>query len=188
MDALSQIDARLFLWINGAGKNGFFDALMPLVTQFRLFLVPLAAAWIWLFWNADRRTRVLLVLVLAAVGLSDLTVSHLLKSLVGRVRPCHVLPANLFFSCKHSSSMPSSHAANLACAAVLLGARYRAWIPALVLGVIVVGYSRVYVGLHYPGDVLVGYLVGAAIGGIAVAVWRRAAASLEGRAGIRNTD
>ena len=175
MDALARLDARLFVLLNASGRHPLLDVFLPLVTQFKLFVAPLALAWIVLFWKGDRRARVLLVFLLAGVGLSDLVASHVVKHLVARVRPCHVLPAYVYFSCKQSPSMPSSHATNFACAAVLLGACYRRWIPLFALAALVVGYSRIYVGLHYPGDVLAGYVLGAAIGGGVLFVARRAA-------------
>jgi undecaprenyl-diphosphatase len=165
MDALVRLDAGLFRLLAPDGRHPVLDLFFPLITQLKVFAVPLALAWIALFWRGDRRTRVLLLALLLAVGLSDLVSSHGIKPLVARERPCHVVsPVRLFFSCKGSYSMPSSHAANLAAAAVVLGAAYRRWIPAFALAALLVGYSRVYIGLHYPGDVLVGYAVGAAVG------------------------
>ena len=79
--------------------------------------------------RANRRNRWLLaVVVLGAVGLSDLASSHLMKPLLARVRPCHVVePVFLHgLSCRESTySFPSSHAANIACACLLLSWRFR---------------------------------------------------------------
>ncbi len=69
--------------------------------------------------------------------------------------------------------MPSSHAVNIACAVTVLSHHYRRTIPVLLLAALLVGYSRVYVGLHYPGDVLVGWLVGILLGLLCAQVARK---------------
>jgi undecaprenyl-diphosphatase len=74
---------------------------------------------------------------------------------------------------KSGFSMPSNHAANLAAVALLLGARYRRLIAPGVIAALVVGFTRVYVGVHYPLDVLAGYGVGLMTGLIGLALWEK---------------
>jgi undecaprenyl-diphosphatase len=173
IDALTQWDARMFVLVNRSA-GPFLDALMPWITQVGHFYVPLGILWLVLFWRGGRQERIFLVGILATVGLSDVISSHLIKPLVDRVRPCHTIePVRLFFSCKKSPAFPSSHAVNVACAGFLLGARRRWLILPVVPLALAVGYSRIYVGLHYPLDVLGGYAIGLAIGAAAWLVLRK---------------
>ena len=106
---------------------------------------------------ALRRPR-LFVLVTAADVAADL-LSRGLKEAVGRERP-HLRP---LIDLPASSSFPSGHAAtSFACAAVLAWLVPRLAVPAFVLAA-AIGYSRIYVGVHYPLDVLGGAALGLAV-------------------------
>jgi undecaprenyl-diphosphatase len=91
--------------------------------------------------------------------------SSLLKNLVERVRPCNVLEhVNILVNCTESFSFPSSHAVNNFAAAVffsMLFSKYRVWFYTVA---VLQAFSRPYVGVHYPSDVLGGAIIGAAIG------------------------
>ena len=165
---MSAFDRCLFEWIHFQARSGALDAVMPFVTKLDNFLIPMALLWVFLFWRGGARTRATLLVVLVAVGVSDLISSHVIKTLVARVRPCHVIEGvtTFGFSCKSSWSFPSSHAVNVACACTVIGYGFaRRWLwPVLALIVLLVGISRVYVGMHYPLDVVGGWVIGAAVG------------------------
>lgn len=106
----------------------------------------------------------------AAILLSDQSSSHLFKMWVERVRPCNALEGVLTPVGKSSAySFPSSHAANMGASMFLLSVYFRRWTWAFVTIALLVGLSRIYLGLHYPSDVLGGYVLGAGIGFL---VWR----------------
>jgi undecaprenyl-diphosphatase len=105
------------------------------------------------------------VLIVAAIGVADLTSVRALKPLAGRARPCQELrDVRAPLECGAGKSFPSTHAADSAAAATVF-----AWaLPRFsALGIAiaaVVGFSRVYLGEHWPSDVVAGWILGTAIG------------------------
>jgi undecaprenyl-diphosphatase len=101
------------------------------------------------------------LLVLLAIGASDVIGARLLKPGIGRVRPCYELQnVRLLVSCGGRHSFPSNHAANAFAAAVTLSFFYRRYSRYFFSMALLVGLSRIFVGVHYPGDVLGGFILG----------------------------
>jgi len=111
------------------------------------------------------------------VILTDQTASHLLKPLFERPRPCHELSQidlsqiNLLVGCGGGLSMPSSHAANAIGQAALFATTIRQTRWYLYFSAILIAISRVFVGVHYPGDILIGAVVGVVFGLLAAYVF-----------------
>jgi len=164
MDVLTQIDTWLFRLGNQRAVNVVFDMLMPVVTA-REYIVPLCVALLVFALVKDWRSSLSFVLlIVAAVVVSDQSVG-VIKTMVARVRPCTALDGvRLLIDCGVGKSFPSAHAANTAAVAVIVAA----WQPRLwwlaVGWAVLTGYSRVYCGVHYPLDVLVGAMFGALVG------------------------
>jgi len=158
---LAHLDTTVFRWINTSQQNAAFDALMPFVTEAGHWHVPILVSWTALLLFGGRRARVAALLVIPLLTLSDQASSNLIKNLLERPRPCATLAdVHLLVGCSSSFSLPSSHAANFGAAALHLSWFYPRFFPLLGGLALLVGYSRVYVGVHYPFDVLVGFLVG----------------------------
>jgi len=97
------------------------------------------------------------------VTVSDQTAASLMKPFFERVRPCNVIEgAHMLVNKKSSWSMPSAHAANFFGVATLFSYFYRKYQWICWTCAVLVGYSRIAIGVHYPFDVLVGAAVGAA--------------------------
>lgn len=174
--ALDQLDARAFLLLNQA-RHPLLDLLMPALSHKQYLVLPAAVALLLVVRAGSRRAWLLLAAALLAVGAGDLAAS-LLKPLVHRVRPCHVLAAaHLLAGCTASLSLPSNHATNMAALAAVGWAGARGLGVALTVLALGVGWSRVYLGVHYPGDVLAGLLLGGALGTLAAGAARRALAA-----------
>jgi undecaprenyl-diphosphatase len=132
---------------------------MPFITAkaYLLFLPFLA----WLFLKDRKKTGMILILALATLLIADWS-SNTLKHFFERTRPCSDLNGvRLLIGCGKSFSMPSNHAANAFAFAAPLYFLLKNKIRYLFLGIaLLVSFSRVYVGVHYPSDVLVGAVIG----------------------------
>ena len=144
----------------GLAAQGLSHGALPALIFLGLF------AWS-LLRRGGQALRALLAAA-AAFALCDPLNHYLLKAAFARPRPCHVEPAlETLVRCGAGLSFPSSHAANgvAVALALTLAARLprRAALAVLSLGLLV-GASRVFVGVHYPSDVAAGWAVGGLIG------------------------
>ena len=155
-------DLHLFILVNSlTGHWRWLDEAMRWLGRPVYFSIPGAVAlgyWIWKQRGQALMRAALLGLLIAAVDF----ISFELKSAVARPRPCQVLTeVNKVVGCGRAFSFPSNHAANTAAAAIFFQAIYPAtgWLawPLVVL----IGFSRIYVGAHYISDVVGGWLLGA---------------------------
>jgi len=113
-------------------------------------------------WNA-----VTVALATAATTFAADAVSFLIKDLTSRRRPFEVYPKIHPLYVVHSSSFPAGHAATAFAGATLLGLLFPRLAPLLLVLASMIGFSRIYDGVHYPSDVLAGAAVGALIGAAA---------------------
>ena len=150
----SDLDTRLFLLLNLGLSHPLLDRVMPWITEKHHFVVPLVILMLALLLWGGQHARQTVLLGLILVILTDQT-GNLLKLLVARVRPCHVVPAtHLLVGCTGSGSFPSNHALNLFGQSTLIAAQWRPVAIPAFLAASIVAFSRVYVGVHYPGDVI----------------------------------
>jgi len=161
LSLMSSADIFLFYLINGQGKNSFFDWFMPFMTDLKNFTYVLLLLGVWVLWKERKAGVVFLVFVGITLTITDQFSSYLLKDWVGRIRPCHVLKGvHLLTDCNTSYSFPSSHAVNIFAAAFFLSQPLKGLSPLFYGIAAVVGYSRVYMGIHYPFDVIGGAGIG----------------------------
>lgn len=156
------LDLWLFRLGNAAGAAGWLDSFFLWLTappaRGLIFLLLAAALAI----LGGRRGRAAILLIVLAVTIADLAGAQLLKPGLDRLRPCFALPeATLLLPRQaHSPSFPSNHAANAFAAAVVLFTVSRTLGIGGILVAGLIAYSRVYLGVHYPSDLLGGALLG----------------------------
>ncbi len=173
LEIIQNIDKEIFLFLNGL----HFEALDPIMfylsstgiwIPFYLFLV-----WI-LFKNYNRNVWVPLLFIGLAILLADKTTSGFMKPFFERLRPSHEpdlqgLVHHVFNYKGGAFGFASSHAANTFALALffitLLGGKMKIFYW-MILWAAVVSYTRIYLGVHYPGDILVGGLLGSFFGWI----------------------
>ncbi|UCG77395.1 MAG: phosphatase PAP2 family protein [Nitrospirota bacterium] len=160
---LGALDRWLFYVINDGMANGMFDAVMPLYTDRSYYL--LVPFLIWLFVKDRRSAMLAFMLSLLSLTISDGMV-HVLKDAIGRPRPFMVLEdARVLIGKGKAFSMPSGHAASAFAVIIPIIMMFRGAIrPVFIIGAAGVAFSRVYVGVHYPLDVVAGALVGVVAG------------------------
>ncbi|PID94873.1 MAG: phosphatase PAP2 family protein [Bacteroidetes bacterium] len=172
--SLLDLDTRGLLAINGA-HNDVMDFLMWWVSD-KFIWIPLYLLLLFLLYKKyKKQTWVLLVAVVLLITLSDQG-SVFIKDTVMRLRPCHEpslwgLVHRVHDKCGGRYGFVSSHAANTFALAtfvsLMLRWRFSMALP-LFLWAALVGYSRIYLGVHYPLDVMGGALLGIGVGAL---VW-----------------
>ncbi len=171
MNVLEQIlqwDKSLFLAFHDGCSNSFFDTIMP---WFRnpVFWVPVYAFLIYYSVKKFGSNGLIWVLALLVVfGLTDFASASIFKPYFGRLRPCNDPNLQEFIhavvTCGSGKSFPSSHSSNhfgVSFFIIFTLGRHFKWMnwPAFLWALLVV-VAQVYVGVHYPIDILGGFIVG----------------------------
>ena len=158
---LYQIDKSVFIFFNSTVANPFFDVIMPFITESDHWRIPIALIWLSLIIFGGKKGRIVAVLVAVILTLSDQVSSFVVKPWVDRVRPCFAMEmVRLLIDQPGSPSFPSSHASNMASMALLFSIKYRKYIWIFIGLAVLVSYSRIYVGVHYPSDIMGGWILG----------------------------
>lgn len=165
LESIVNLDLSIFYFINKSISNPVFDFIMPIITEPITWLPIIAVFMIYQFLKCGIKGKLCIASLLIGVLVCDQLSSSLIKSLVNRPRPCHVLSdINLLVTCGAGKSFPSSHAANSMMLTTVISLFYRKhkyWLSATA---IIIGFSRIYVGVHHPFDVLCGLILGVLVG------------------------
>ncbi|HYB75280.1 MAG TPA: phosphatase PAP2 family protein [Candidatus Sulfotelmatobacter sp.] len=158
-------DRSLFLLIHQTSRNALFDLVMPQLTEKWNWVLPLAAVFLlYAFFNGTKRGALLFLSGVLLVLVADAGATAL-KHVFLRPRPlASVAEAQALAERAASSSFPSNHAVNAFALATLFAIYYPSLAIPFFTVAALVGYSRVYLGDHYPLDVLAGAVFGAALG------------------------
>jgi undecaprenyl-diphosphatase len=160
MNAIFNFDAAILLWLQNSFRNPILNPIMVFITH----LGDAGLLWtaLTLLMLGFRKTRKVGVASMISMVIGLIVVNIVLKNWVARVRPYELIEGlNLMIGKQHDFSFPSGHATNsLACAWVLFRQTPRKYgVPALAVAILIC-LSRLYVGIHYPTDVLGGAAIG----------------------------
>lgn len=168
------MDERVLLFLNQTIANDWADVFFAWISQSLFFSVPLLLlVMAFLSWRFGKDGFKFWLLIIAVITLGD-QLGALLKYLVAQPRPCAELgetvrQVDTLFSIncsRHLNGMPSNHALNfflfVTYSSYVL--RWRGWLLGFGLLAILVALSRVYLGVHYPSQILVGALIGISVG------------------------
>ena len=175
-DFLLEFDRSLFYFCNQSMRNWLFDIVFPFLTDLNrkpVALVIVGLLWVLLLLKGGRHGRIAALLLIPTIALSDQLSSSVLKFIIERARPCHELAnVHLLVGCGSGYSFPSSHAVNNFAGALVLSYFLPRWTWAFFSFAALVAFSRVYVGVHYPSDIIGGAIIGMIIGAAVLTSFR----------------
>ncbi len=173
MDFLTQLDGSVLLWIQEHIRRDFLDPVISLITHLG------DAGWFWILLSAlllfSKKYRKIGLTGLIALFIGFLITNLWLKNMVMRIRPYEVIEGLTLIGRKaHDFSFPSGHStASMAASTVFLVLMPKKFgIAAFLLGIFIC-FTRLYIGIHYPTDVLAGMLIGFAAAFAAIWIMKK---------------
>ncbi len=165
MEFLYSIDLTIFYFFNHTISTGFLDKFFSIITDVsNWYIAYLILAGI-TFFKGGRHGKITIVVLIILIVVTDQTGHKIFKEIFERIRPCNALPDVLTpIGCAGGFSFPSNHAFNNFAAAFFLFKLYPSYKWIFIITATLIALSRIYLGVHYPSDVIAGALIGAALG------------------------
>lgn len=165
INTLTILDYSIFHIFNVILHNSAFDLAMPIITDIKLWIPVILIGFVIMIKRQKTRGLIYVLYILLTVGICDAVNHNITKELVNRERPCNQnIEARVLVSKPGGMSFPSSHALNSFYLAFMFAQFFqkRRWYFYSIAGLI--AYTRVYCGVHFPLDILVGSIFGIAFG------------------------
>jgi len=165
-------DIHILFFIQNHFKNSFLDKIMPLITKLGnvgIFWIALAC-----FFILIKKYRKIGIMLFISIFLCALTGNIILKPLVKRIRPFDLVHfTQLLISAPKDFSFPSGHTmASFASATVIISQNKKWGMYAFILAFLI-GFSRLYLFVHFPSDVIMGAVIGCILGIISVKLFNK---------------
>lgn len=165
MDFLYSIDLAVFYFFNHTISTVVLDKFFPIITDVNRWYIAYIILLGIAFFKGKSKGKIAVIGLLLLITVSDQTGYRILKELFERIRPCNALSDAITpVGCAGGFSFPSNHALNNFAAAIFLIRLFPAYKWAFLIVAILISISRIYLGVHYPSDVIGGALIGAAFG------------------------
>lgn len=180
MEELLHLDVQLFQFINHELELSFFEPLL-IAARNKMVWIPLYILILaYLVLKRQQYHLIAIVFLVLTVVITDQVSSQVLKKSVERPRPCHLIEDNfdvdLRVRCGKGYSWPSSHACNhfgIAVFLVLLFVSSKGLVKfLLILWASLISFAQVFVGVHYPIDVISGAFIGSLVAGITYYIYK----------------
>ncbi len=155
---ITSIDTSILYWIQETMNSPFMDTLWVFITH----LGDKGIIWIalCLFLLINKKTRTYGCLMVLALAISTILINNGIKPVAMRSRPCWVNEVTLLIPNPSDYSFPSGHTqAGMVCSYILYQVSKKAGLVSYLMAILI-GFSRLYLFVHYPSDVLVGALIG----------------------------
>ncbi|MFH1548409.1 MAG: phosphatase PAP2 family protein [Candidatus Omnitrophota bacterium] len=173
INTLIALDKKIFIFIQESMHTGFFDFWMPIITDFDYWKIPIVLFLLALAIWGGKKGRIVAGLVLIVFILANQISSEVIKPIFSRARPymffSHISP---LVESSPRYSFPSTHASNIFATMLLLSFYYRRFLLLNLFIAFMVSFSRVYVGVHYPSDIVAGAILGIACAIVVVGIER----------------
>ena len=164
-DYLYRIDLSIFYFFNHNLSISVLDKFFSLITSVNNWYIAYIILLLIAIIKGGRTGKVMVIGVLILIAITDQISSNILKDLFHRLRPCIVLPDAITpIGCTGTYSFPSNHAFNNFAAATFIYRFFPKLKWALFVTAVLISVSRIYLGLHYPSDVLGGAILGSVLG------------------------
>lgn len=159
------VDEAIFRELHLVWRHPTLDPLFRILTDPGKLMLPLLLVLLGALWMQRKRGLIALLALALTIGAADQLSAKILKPIFARQRPSVVVAeSHPFFGVRRSYSFPSVHATNAFAAALVLDAVFPGLRAAFLVVAALVSYSRIYVGDHWPSDVVAGALLGAFVG------------------------
>jgi len=178
MDVLLTWDLQLLYWINSSFEGTLIEDFLILIRNKYVWIPLYMGIFAYVFSAFDiKRASYYFLFIVTAISLSDIVSSRIVKNSVKRLRPCQEESVHKRLDqrvhCSRSYSFTSSHATNhfaIATVMTLLFGRRRRWVSvSFFIWAGLISLAQVYVGVHYPLDILAGACLGVAL----VRIWAK---------------
>ena len=173
IDVIINVDKKIFTFFNSSIANPVFDIFFPIITNQDIWIIPILLGIIILSIKGGTKGRIASIVLIIGVILADYSSAQIIKPYFQRLRPSHDIldQIRLLVPKGGRYGFVSSHAANMYVSATILGYFYSKQKRLFFTIASLVAFRRVYVGVHYPADIVFGGLLGYGLGWITITSW-----------------